>query len=545
MKVEIAQIATDPGRFEANARKIISAIEKGREDRADLVVFPELAIPGYMSLDLLLSQKYLEENKRYLDKIIDETAGISVVIGFVDFEEKLGPDSTPVRYNSAAIISDGKLVGVEDKTLLPDYDVFYENRYFKTARNRKVYEISGVKVGIEICEDLWDEKYSTKVSQDLMSKGAQLLVNISASPFYVGKRKVREKLIKKVVEKYNVPFVYTNLVGGQDGYDGELVYDGQSMLFNREGKMVGLGKPFCEDIFLVDLNRDQGIDLPPQDLTGELYNALVLGIRDYFRRTGFKKTFIGLSGGIDSAVVAALAVQALGKENVIGVGMPSRYSSRGSVEDASSLAKNLGIDFKLLPIEDIFASFEKNLEDSFKNLKKDTAEENIQARIRGTLLMAFANKFGALVISTGNKTETALGYTTLYGDMCGGLAAIADVSKLKVYQLAEYINGISGKKIIPAEIMKKAPSAELREDQTDEESLGLYKLVSPLVDEIIENGKTKTDLFKKYPKDLVEKTLERIKTAEYKRRQAPPGIKVTEKAFGIGRRMPIAHGFRD
>ncbi|MBI2596033.1 NAD+ synthase [Candidatus Daviesbacteria bacterium] len=544
MKIEIAQITTDPGRFEENSKKIISAIKKAQANSADVVIFPELTIPGYMSLDLMLNKNYLEENKKWLGQIIDQTKGITVLVGFIDFEEKLGPDGTPVRYNSAAIITDGQLVGVEDKTLLPDYDVFYENRYFKTARGRKVYEISGVKVGIEICEDLWDEKYPTKVARDLVSKGAQLLINISASPFYVGKRMVREKLIKKVVEKYNVPFVYTNLVGGQDGYDGELIYDGQSMVFNKIGELVGLGKAFDEDIFLADLEHCSKVTPPKFNAVEELHNALALGIKDYFRRTGFKKAFIGLSGGIDSAVVAALAVRALGRENVTGVGMPSCYSSKGSVEDAKKLAKNLRIDFKLLPIGQVFESFEQILKKDFQNLEKDVTEENMQARIRGVILMAFANKFGALVLSTGNKTETALGYTTLYGDMCGGLAVIADVSKLKVYDLARFINGAVEGGVIPRSIIDKAPSAELRENQTDEESLGPYKLVSPLVDEIIEDGKTVKELLKKYPKELVDKIFYRIAAAEYKRRQAPPGIKVTKKAFGIGRRVPISHGFK-
>lgn len=546
MKVEIAQIKTDPGRFEENTQKIIDAIKKAKSDRADLIVFPEMTIPGYMSMDLMLKREYLQRNKESLTKIVPATENIAAIIGFVDFNpdiKKVGPDGTPLRHNSAAVIFNKKIIGIEDKTLLPDYDVFYENRYFQKGRRKNIYEINGVKVGVEVCEDLWDENYSIKVSDRLVQLGAEVLINISASPFYSGKKFVRENLIKNVVKKHKVPFVYANLVGGQDGYEGELIFDGQSMVFSDEGKLIGLGRAFEEDIFLVDLKRKNDIRFILYNPVAELQDALVLGIKDYFRRTNFQKAFIGLSGGIDSAVTACLAVEALGRENVVGVGMPSRYSSLSSVEDARKLAENLGIEFKLVSIEAIRSKFETGLEKEFDGFVKDVTEENIQARVRGIILMAFANKCNGLVISTGNKTETALGYTTLYGDMCGGLAVISDVSKLKVYELADLINIRAGKYLIPESTVKKAPSAELKENQTDEQSLGPYEIISPLVDDIVEEELTKNELITKYPKELVDRTLGLMTAAEFKRRQAPPGIKVTKKAFGVGRRIPISHGF--
>ncbi len=543
MKIAISQITTYPGKIEENTEKIIYFIKEARNKGADLVVFPELAITGYLSLDLFLNESFIDDNLKALDKIIKETKGISVIIGFVDVDnEKIRPDGLKVRYNSAAIISDGKLIGVQDKTLLPDYDVFFENRYFSPSRKRQVFDINGLKVGIEICEDMWDEAYPIKVSDELIRNGAKLLINISASPFYSGKVFVREKIIKKLVDKYKIPFVYVNLVGVQDGYEGELVFDGQSMALNNNG-LIAAAKEFEEDFVVFDLNAPC-IKREKYNKIEELNNALVYGIKEYFGRNSFKRAFIGLSGGIDSAVVASLAVQALGKENVIGISMPSRFSSQGSKDDARILAENLGIEFKVVPIEESFKVIGETLHDSFVGTKVDVTEENIQARIRGLILMAFSNKFKGLVISTGNKTEMALGYCTLYGDMCGGLAAISDVNKLNVYEIADYVNFKYGSEIIPKSSIHKAPSAELAENQTDEKGLGAsYDILSPLVDDIVENQLGLDELSKKYNPRLVAKIINRINVNEYKRRQAAPGIKVTKKAFGVGRRIPMTHGF--
>lgn len=550
IKLAVAQISTDPGDIPNNTKKIIKFIKKAKRSGAKIVIFPELALPGYMALDLMLDQEFVEQNLDALKIISKYSKDILIILGFIDQEKRIGPDGTPKRYNSAAIIHNQKLLAIEDKTLLPDYDVFFENRYFSQGRSRRIIDFRGLKIGVQICEDLWDEYYPIKVSQDLVRKGANILINISGSPFYKGKRFDREKLIEKVSKSYNIPFIYVNTVGVQDGYDGELIFDGQSMVFNGKGSLVQLGRQFEEELFYVDIddlisNRKQ-LKLPEYNSTEELFNALTLAIKDYFRRTKFSRAFIGLSGGIDSAVVAILASKALGNENVVGVYMPSRFSSKISLEQSRKVAENLGIDFKIIPINMIFDNFLETLKNQFGNLPADVTEENLQARIRGMILMAHANKFKGLVISTANKTETALGYTTLYGDMCGAIAPIADVSKLKVYDLARFINKKAKKEIIPQTTIERVPTAELRDNQTDEESLGgPYELISPLVDEIIEGGRSSSELSKHYPKELVDKILDLINKSEYKRRQAAPAVKVTKKAFGLGRRIPIAHSFKN
>lgn len=548
VKLAVAQISTDPGNIPANTEKIIDYINKAKESGANIVIFPELAIPGYMSLDLMLYENYIKENLEGLKQIAKSTNGILVIVGFIDQDrEKIGSDGSLARYNSAAIIHNQKIISIQDKTLLPDYDVFFENRYFSKGRGRKLVEFEGLKIGVEICEDLWDENYEVKVSEDLINMGADLLINISGSPFYIGKRFDREELIARVSKNYNIPFVYVNTVGVQDGYDGELVFDGQSMVFDKKGNLSYLGKQFEEELFFIDLenlmNSSNKFNLPEYNPMGELCEGLTLAIKDYFRRTNFNKAFIGLSGGIDSAVVASLVSRALGKENVVGIYMPSHFSSSVSAEEAKKMADNLGIDFEIIPINNIFDNFLETLKKNFAGMSLDVTEENLQARIRGMILMAHANKFKGLVVSTANKTETALGYTTLYGDMCGAIAPIADVSKLKVYELAEYIN--KEEEVIPQTTIERIPTAELRADQTDEASLGgSYEQISPLVDEIIEDGKSPDELSKKYPRELIDKIFKLINISEYKRRQAAPGVKVTKKAFGLGRRIPIAHGYK-
>lgn len=550
MKIAIAQISTDPGNIADNTKKIISCIKKTQEMKADIIIFPELAIPGYMSLDLMLHQKFVAENLKALQNITKQTKNILAIIGFIDQDKaKIGPDGTPVRYNSAAIIRNQKIIAVQDKTLLPNYDVFFENRYFAQGRGQKLISFQAVKLGVQICEDLWDENYPIKVSEDLVAKGADFLINISGSPFYLGKRFDREKLIKKVSKSHKVPFIYVNTVGAQDGYDGELIFDGQSMIFNKGGNLIYLGKQFEEELFYVDtddlIKVEKKYELPVYHATEELLNSLTLAIKEYFRRTNFTVAFIGLSGGIDSAVVAAIAVNALGMENVTGIYMHSPYSSKQSLEEVRKLVKNLGINLEVISIEETYLNLLNTLKSHLNNLPFDITEENIQARIRGIILMAHANKFWGLVISTANKTETALGYTTLYGDMCGAIAPLADVSKLKVYELADFINTKGRKEIIPQTTIERIPTAELKENQTDEDSLGAsYKLISPLVDEIIEERKNSEELSKKYPKRLIKKIFDLINKSEYKRRQAAPGIKVTKKAFGLGRRIPIVHKFK-
>lgn len=547
MKIAIAQISTDPGNIAGNSKKIINYIKKAREAKADMIIFPELTIPGYMSLDLMLHQKFVEENLKALQKISEHTKNIMAVVGFIDQDKnKIGPDGTPVRYNSAAVLNNRKILAVCDKTLLPDYDVFFENRYFSQGRGRKVVNLRDLKIGVEICEDLWDENYPVKVSQDLIKKGAKLLINISCSPFYLGKRYDREKIVKKVTKGSHIPFIYVNTAGAQDGYDGELIFDGQSMVFDKNSNLVYLGKQFEEELFFIESDNLEGeskFKFPDYHPDQELFEGLLLAIRDYFRRTGFKLAFVGLSGGIDSAVVAALAKFALDKKNVTGIYMPSPFSSKKSLADSRNLAKDLGIKFKIISLEKIYGTFLDTLKKEFDNLPFDETEENIQARVRGMILMAHANKFKGLVISTANKTETALGYTTLYGDMCGAIAPLADVSKLRVYSLSRYINSL-GKTLIPESIINKVPTAELRENQTDEGSLGApYSIISPLVDEIVEEMKTSEQLYKKYPKKIVDHILRLINQNEYKRRQASPAVKITKKAFGLGRRIPIAHKF--
>lgn len=550
MKIAIAQISTNPGDIKSNTKKIIAQIKDAKKKGAQMIIFPELSITGYMSLDLILDDKYIEANLSGLQEIIKNTQDILVIVGFIDIDKnRFGPNGIPQRFNSAAIIKDQRILAIQDKTLLPDYDVFFENRYFSQSRGSKLIAFGDWKIGVEICEDLWDENYPVKVSQELIKKGADMLINISASPFYLGKRFDRQRLITKAIKDHPLPFIYVNTVGLQDGYDGELVFDGESMVFNQEGELIYVGKQFKEELFYIEtdeLSKTPEIDFPKHQPISELFNALVVGIKDYFRRTGFSKAFIGVSGGIDSAVVATLAVYALGKENVVGIYMPTSFSSKLSLAEASKIAKNLGITFEVISIQDIYNNFLKKLQDQFHNMPFDSTEENIQARIRGVILMAHANKFSGLVINTANKTETALGYTTLYGDMCGAISPLADVNKLRVYELAKFINDQSGKSLIPKDTIQRLPTAELRENQTDEQSLGAsYLLTSPLVDDIIEEDRNFEELLKKYPRDLVIKIISLINKNEYKRRQAAPAIKVTKKAFGLGRRIPIVHNLKN
>jgi len=555
LKVAMAQINSTVGDLEGNVSKIKNALADAKRCGASLVLFPELAVTGYPPQDLLLESGFVEKNKEALEEMIRGN-GVDVVgvIGFVDYK---GKD----LFNAAAIFAKNKLVGVVYKTLLPTYDVFDEDRYFKPTKREEIAPVSvtvngkSVKLGVEVCEDWWDKEYGVKVTNLLVERGAELVVNISASPFLVGKHLERNRLLKEKATKNGVPVFYVNLVGGQD----ELVFDGQSMAVDKSGNLIALGKQFEEDLIITAIDLENGIaqkvEAPVHDKTKEMFGALVLGIRDYFVKTGFEKAVVGLSGGIDSSVTACIAVGALGKENVIGVSMPSRFSSDHSKLDAEQLAENLGICFVNVGIQDVVDGFHKTLDTPLKQIRKhfgveqksddDVADENIQPRARANILMDISNRLSdlkILVLNTGNKTEVALGFCTLYGDMAGGIGALGDVSKLEVYKLAEYVNKKAGKQVIPKSVLEKKPSPELKEGQFDPFD---FDVVSPLVDEIIENRRSKQDLIELgYPKQAVEDTYRRVRNSEYKRRQATPSIKITPKAFGIGWKMSMVNKYK-
>jgi len=556
LRVGMAQVNPTVGDLDGNAEVVKSFIDRAEDLKVDLLAFPEMVVTGYPPLDLLPPReirtesgelpsgplKFIARNRLLAERLAEQAREVVSVFGFVD------RDGSNI-YNAAAVCHAGMIVQVVHKTLLPTYDVFDELRYFQPAvRNDPITLTFGEKrlvLGISICEDLWDEelRYQRHVVGDLARKGADVIVNINASPFYAGKRHVREKLLKSKATALNLPFFYVNMVGGQD----ELVFDGESLAVDSRGELVGIGKRFEEDLVIVDLETESrtapAVLAPPYDKDDAIFSALVLGVRDYFRKTEFKKGVIGLSGGIDSSLTAAIAVEALGRENVVGVYMPSRYSSDHSGRDAQSLSRNLGITYLVIPIDEIFKAYEKTLAETIQKRPPDVTEENIQARIRGNILMALSNKFGYLVLTTGNKTELALGYCTLYGDMSGGLAVIGDVSKSEVYALAEYYNSRRGFEAIPKSSITKIPSAELKPDQYDPFE---YAVVSPLVDEIVENRRSLKELTAMgYDGKLVDDILRRIRSAEYKRWQAAPSIKITRKAFGIGWRMPIVNRSRE
>lgn len=524
MRIAVAQINSSVGDLEGNAHRIITSV-KAFEGKADIVVFPELTITGYPPLDLLFEEEFLEKTKEMLSKI-GTTCRIPCIVGFVDVVDG-------ILYNAAALLKK-EMRGVQHKMLLPNYDVFDERRYFTPGTCQTLFDICGKKVGIEICEDLWDHAYDVNPTANLQKMGADIIVNISASPYCVGK--VQERLeLARTHNKDTTTFVYCNLVGGQD----ELVFDGNSFIM-KGATLIKMGKAFEEDFFIVDLEKEHKKVTFTISRTEELFKALVLGLRDYCKKTHFEQVVLGLSGGIDSSLVACIAVEAVGNKNVVGVFMPSEYTSQESTEDAVTLAENLGITLNTFPIHSIVGSYTKMLDPLFAELPEDTTEENIQARIRGNLLMAFSNKFRHLVLATGNKTELALGYCTLYGDMSGGLSVIGDVSKTQVYELAKYYNRMKGD-IIPERVLKRAPSAELKEEQVDPFD---YAVVSPLVDSIVEERTSRKELLNLgYDPVLVDDILKRIYRNEYKRRQAAPVIRVTKKAFGIGRRYPIANQF--
>jgi NAD+ synthase (glutamine-hydrolysing) len=555
-RVAVAQITTDPGNIVANTKKIIGYIEEARSKKVDLVVFPELAIPGYCSMDLLWDKDYLAANLAALQQIREASRGITVIVGFVDVD----PHTTqsggrPTLYNSAAILRDGELLGVQDKTLLPNYDIFFEDRYFAPPRGSQVFQAGALKVGAEICEDLWTAGYSLDPAQALVEKGADVVVNLSASPFQLGKLPLRHKLVSETAQAKKVPLVYANLVGSFDGFEGEVVFDGRSMIVGAAGNIVEMAQGFKEQLLISDVFAEKEMPLPEIAEVEELHDALVLGIKDYFRRIAglegadIRCAYIGLSGGIDSAVVAALAVEALGSDTVIGITLPSRYNSDETKSDARALAENLGIRFKTLSIEKQFQScVETFAEDSeLAALPEGVAEQNIQARLRMLDLMYYANKTHGIVLNTGNKTELALDNCTIYGDMVGGFSVLGDVDKDRVYALARYINERAGRELIPTSTIERIPTAELKPNQQDSDVMGADPaLIAPMVRSIIEEGLSMSEALNRFGAEwgepLIRRTLQRIDRSEWKRRQAAPAIRVTSHAFGNGRRMPMSHG---
>ena len=573
-RLALGQVNPTVGDLDGNVNKILDTIDQARSLGADLVAFPEMAIPGYPAEDLLFKPSFIRDNIDAMRRVAAASTDIAVVVGFVDADSDI--------YNASAIAYQGELVGIYHKMYLPTYGVFDEDRYFKRGTICPVYTINGVGVGVNICEDIWYPLGPVAVQRDA---GAEVIVNINASPYHAGKRSYREKMIATRAADHGLYVAYLNTVGGQD----ELVFDGDSLVCDHAGVVVARGLAFKEDLVVVDLDVEsvfrsrlhdprprkekttilaeigapetvhvseyRGSDRPPLpsrdgfepvDPVAEVYHALVLGTGDYVRKSGFKKVIIGLSGGVDSAVTACVAVDALGRENVLGVVMPSRYSSEGSVVDARVLANGLGIDLWSVPIEPAHAAFLDMLEPYFSGTESNAAEENVQARIRGNVLMSLSNKFGWLVLTTGNKSELAMGYATLYGDMAGGFAVIKDVPKTLVYKLARWRNGHANpKNAIPQTILDKPPSAELKPDQTDQDTLPPYDILDPIVKAYVEEDRSFQEIVSMgADPPVVKQVITAVDRNEYKRRQAAPGVKITPRAFGKDRRLPLVNRYR-
>lgn len=565
IRIALAQINPVVGDLSGNVQKIISYIKKARALKAELIAFPELAITGYPPEDLLLKHQFVNDNINALDQVKAASNDITVIVGFVDSNKGL--------FNAAAVISNNRLIDVYHKKHLPNYGVFDEYRYFHRGRRLSVYDLGGIKIGVNICEDIWYRE-PTKIQAQ---SGAEIIININASPYHIGKAAFRENLVSTRVSESGVIIAYVNMVGGQD----ELVFDGGSFVVDGDGKTIVKGVQFEEKLIPVDIEvksaktksgknksviakrqKVEKIKIPPvlikgqklaikmkksieMPLTAEVYNALLLGTRDYVQKNGFKGVVIGLSGGVDSALVAVIAVDALGKEKVQGLFMPSLYTSKESHEDVYAFAENLGIKITKVPINDLFETYLKTLEKSFSGTKRDVTEENLQARIRGNILMAFSNKFGWLVLTTGNKSEMSVGYATLYGDMAGGFAVIKDVPKTMVYELSKWKNKKEGSLVIPERVLWKEPSAELKPDQRDTDSLPPYPVLDPVLKAYIEEDKSFNEILKMgCDVECAQNVIRMIDLSEYKRRQAPPGIKITPRAFGRDRRFPITNKYK-
>jgi NAD+ synthase/NAD+ synthase (glutamine-hydrolysing) len=541
VKIALGQINPTVGDFSGNAAKIIDFAQRARSAGAGLILFPELSVCGYPPRDLVERPSFVARNRESAERIAAATTGIAVICGLVTPADS---DTGKSAMNSAALLMDGKITFIQSKMLLPTYDVFDEMRNFAPAKSQQLFPFCGNRMALTVCEDAWNDKrfwakrlYTVDPVESLVREGGNFVLNISASPFWIGKREFRRDMLASIARQHKVPVALVNQVGGNDS----LVFDGSSLVLNREGKIIAQGRSFEEDLIYFD----------SQDLTGEMheqipgdeasaYSALVLGTRDYIRKCGFQRAIIALSGGIDSALTAAIAADAVGPENVIGVGMPGPYSSQGSIDDARTLANNLGIRFELLSINPAYKAYRQTLRDVFAGLKEDVTEENIQSRARGMLLMALSNKFGAIVLSTGNKSELGVGYCTLYGDMVGGLAVISDVPKTLVYGLAEYVN--SRRPVIPRASIEKPPSAELRPDQKDSDSLPPYEVLDAVLEDYVEDSHAAERISADRGIDIetVRRVIRMVDRAEYKRQQAAPGLKISPKAFGYGRRFPIA-----
>jgi NAD+ synthase (glutamine-hydrolysing) len=544
LKIGLLQLNSTVGDFAANRRKLLAGYEKACARGAGFVLAPELFLCGYPPRDLLLRADFVDTHLAVLAETAQSVGEVPLCVGYVD----QNPDR-PGRAlrNSAAVLQNGKILWRTHKCLLPTYDVFDEDRYFEPAKNVMPFEFNGHKLGITICEDIWNDQdfwperlYRRDPIKELIAQGTEAIINISASPWHDGKERVRLEMLRRVARDEGVPLAYVNLIGAND----ELIFDGHSVVLNQRGEPLALGKGFVEDLLVVDWAADspaQKVEWPAREQ--QLFAALSLGIRDYIGKCGFKSAIVGLSGGIDSALVAVLAADALGPDKVMGISMPSRYSSPGSLSDAERLAKNLGIRYEILPIETVFQSVEKQLAKVFAGTKPDEAEENVQSRLRGVTLMALSNKFGALVLTTGNKSEMAVGYCTLYGDMCGALAPLADVFKMDVYHISRWVN--REREIIPAASITKPPSAELRPDQKDQDSLPPYEILDRILNAYIVQNLGKAEIIKRGSEAaVVNEVINKITFSEYKRRQAAPGLRVSPRAFGIGRRIPIAQKFR-
>ena len=546
MKIAIAQINLVIGDFKHNLDRIKHYADKARELSCDLVVFSELTVSGYPPRDLLEKEDFIDANLACLNKLVSTIKGIGVICGFVDRNTDIEGNGL---FNSAVLFENGKILHRVNKRLLPTYDVFDERRYFEPGTKVISFPYKEYKIGLTICEDVWNDKdaiqkraYHLNPVLLMVQDGADLIINISASPFHVGKREFRRDMLGSLAKKYNVPLIFANQVGGNDS----VLFDGTSAAFNREGKMVAQGKEFEEDLVVLDLKATEPDSKNLHAVSGSdtesILKALIMGTRDYVTKCGFKKVVVGLSGGIDSALTTYIATMALGKENVSTVFMPSQYTSKDNYEDTEKLAKNLRIEFRTIPIDGMFKAFLKYTSPSFRKSEPGIVEQNLQARIRGTILMAMSNKEGSILISTGNKSELAVGYCTLYGDMNGGLAVISDVPKTVVYDLAGFIN--AEKEYIPTRIITKVPSAELKPGQTDQDDLPNYDILDSILKGYIEESKSADELVKMgLAKNLVEDVISKVDRNEYKRYQAAPGLKVTSKAFGYGRRYPLAQRY--
>lgn len=541
MRIALGQINPTVGDFAGNAAKIVDFAQRAQAAGAGLILFPELSVCGYPPRDLVERPSFVVHNRETAERIAAETRGIAVICGLATPAQAETGKSV---MNSAALLKDGRIAFLQSKMLLPTYDVFDEMRNFAPARSQVLFPFCGKQMALTICEDAWNDKhfwnkrlYTFDPVEALIHSGGNFLLNISASPFWLGKRELRQNMLATIARNHKVPVAMVNQVGGNDS----LVFDGSSLVLDPTGQVIAQGKSFEEDLVYFDSDQLTGeIHAQMEGEEASAYAALVLGTRDYVRKCGFRQVIMGLSGGIDSALTAVIAADAVGRENVIGVGMPGPYSSQGSIDDARVLAENLGIRFELLCITEVFESYKKTLKKVFAGRKEDVTEENIQSRARGSLLMALSNKFGAIVLSTGNKSELGVGYCTLYGDMVGGLAVISDVPKTLVYRLSHYVN--SQHPVIPQASLEKPPSAELRPGQKDSDTLPPYEILDAILEDYVEDSHPAEQIARDhgFDIDLVRRVIRMVERSEYKRQQAAPGLKISAKAFGYGRRFPIA-----